>query len=210
MTDPGHDPRFGPTPGAAAHQTTGAVVRPDGSLDDASRPRLAKRDPAELSPAQRAAGRHLVTIHDHLRAELNQLTDVIDQVAAGRADPAAARGMINQLTMRQNYWTLGAFCASYCRVLTTHHTIEDEHMFVELGKAQESLAPVLARLEREHEVIAGVLTGLDEALVAMVADPARLDGVRDRVELLAGQLLSHLDYEEEELVEPLGRLDVLV
>jgi hemerythrin-like domain-containing protein len=118
--------------------------------------------------------------------------------------------LINQLTMRQNYWTLGAFCASYCRVLTTHHTIEDEHMFVALGQAQESLAPVLARLGREHEVIAGVLTGLDEALVAMVADPARLDEVRDRVELLAEALLSHLDYEEEELVEPLGRLDILV
>ena len=208
--DQERDPDAKPPAPETIEIAAGGVVRADGSLDDASRPRLPKRDLAELTPAQRTAGQHLVAIHDHLRAELSQLVGVIDQVAAGRADPAAARGLINQLTMRQNYWTLGAFCASYCRVLTTHHTIEDEHMFVALGKAQESLAPVLDRLGREHEVIAGVLTGLDEALVAMVADPARLDEVRDRVELLADQLLSHLAYEEEELVEPLGRLDILV
>jgi alkanesulfonate monooxygenase SsuD/methylene tetrahydromethanopterin reductase-like flavin-dependent oxidoreductase (luciferase family) len=204
------DPEAKPLTPEVIEVASDGVVRADGSLDDASRPRLPKRDLGELTPAQRRAGQHLVAIHDHLRGELSQLVGVVDQVAAGRADPAAARGLINQLTMRQNYWTLGAFCASYCRVLTTHHTIEDEHMFVELGQAQESLAPVLARLGREHEVIAGVLTGLDEALVATVADPARLDEVRDRVELLADQLLSHLAYEEEELVEPLGRLDILV
>jgi hemerythrin-like domain-containing protein len=110
--------------------------------------------------------------------------------------------------MRQNYWTLGTFCASYCRLLTTHHTIEDEHMFPMLASAQESLAPVVARLEQEHEVIAGVLTELDAALVAMIEDPDRLDGVRDQVDLLSDVLLSHLRYEEEELVEPIARLNL--
>jgi hypothetical protein len=199
-----------PTASRKGTATMTSLVLPDGTLDDASRPRLPKGDPDPLTPAQRAAGQHLVQIHDHLRDELRQLTTVVAEVAAGGTDPAAARHLINRLTMRQNHWTLGAFCAAYCRVLTMHHTIEDEHMFVELGRRQESLAPVLHRLEREHEVIADVLTGLDAALVAMISDPDRLDEVRDRVDLLADQLLSHLAYEEEELVEPLGRLDILV
>jgi hypothetical protein len=44
-------------------------------------------------------------------------------------DISAARHHINHLTMRQNYWTLGSFCASYCRVVAIHHTIEDQTMF---------------------------------------------------------------------------------
>ncbi|MEN3537202.1 LLM class flavin-dependent oxidoreductase [Microbispora sp. ZYX-F-249] len=178
------------------------------ALDEATRPRLPKRDIAALTPRQQANGRRLVLIHDHLRRELTQIRDALEQVAAGRSDAAALRSMINELTMRQNYWTLGTFCASYCRLLTTHHTIEDEHMFPMLASAQESLAPVVARLEQEHEVIAGVLTGLDAALVAMIEDPDRLDAVRDQVDLLSDVLLSHLRYEEEELVEPIARLNL--
>ncbi|TQS25578.1 LLM class flavin-dependent oxidoreductase [Microbispora sp. KK1-11] len=177
-------------------------------LDEATRPRLPKRDIAALPPRQQANGRRLVLIHDHLRQELTQIRDALEQVAAGRSDAAALRSMINELTMRQNYWTLGTFCASYCRLLTTHHTIEDEHMFPMLAAAQESLAPVVTRLEQEHEVIAGVLTELDAALVAMIEDPDRLDGVRDQVDLLSDVLLSHLRYEEEELVEPIARLNL--
>lgn len=185
-----------------------SIVGPQGSFDEASRPRLPKHDPAELTAAQRASGQRLVQIHDHLRDELKQIRDAVDQVASGRRDPAAARDLINQLTMRQNYWTLGSFCASYCRLVTTHHTIEDVHMFPRLAGAQESLAPVVERLEAEHEVIAEVLTGIDAALVAMVTDSDALEEVRSQVELLDDVLLSHLDYEEEELVEPLGRLNI--
>ncbi|MFG1861810.1 LLM class flavin-dependent oxidoreductase [Microbispora bryophytorum] len=177
-------------------------------LDEATRPRLPKRDITALPRRQQANGRRLVLIHDHLRQELAQIRDALEQVAAGRSDAAALRSMINELTLRQNYWTLGTFCASYCRLLTTHHTIEDEHMFPMLTAAQESLAPVVARLEQEHEVIAGVLTELDAALVAMIEDPDRLDGVREQVDLLSDVLLSHLRYEEEELVEPIARLDL--
>ncbi|MEV4458139.1 LLM class flavin-dependent oxidoreductase [Microbispora sp. NPDC049633] len=200
--------------GRAPGASTGSPIRVAGgtpagaALDEATRPRLPKRDITALTPQQQANGRRLVLIHDHLRRELTQIRDALEQVAAGRSDAAALRSMINELTMRQNYWTLGTFCASYCRLLTTHHTIEDEHMFPMLASAQESLAPVVARLEQEHEVIAGVLTELDAALIAMIEDPDRLDGVRDQVDLLSDVLLSHLRYEEEELVEPIARLNL--
>ncbi len=58
--------------------------------------------------------RDLVAVHDHLRAELAQLRDMIAQVAAGSLDPGKARTEISKLTMRQNQWTVGAYCESYC------------------------------------------------------------------------------------------------
>ncbi|WP_214102700.1 LLM class flavin-dependent oxidoreductase [Acrocarpospora catenulata] len=192
----------------AAPVAPDAPARIIGPLEESTRPRLPKRDLAALTPAQRANGQRLVQIHNHLRHELTQIRDALEQVAAGRSEAAALRSMINDLTMRQNYWTLGSFCASYCRILTTHHTIEDSRMFPALAAAQESLAPVVARLEQEHEVVAEILTGLDAALVAMIEEPSGLDRVREQVDLLSDVLLSHLAYEEEELVEPLARLDL--
>ncbi|GAA0390660.1 hypothetical protein Acor_47430 [Acrocarpospora corrugata] len=186
---------------------SGKAARPAiRGLDEASRPRLPKRDMGALSARQRANGRRLVQIHDHLRHELTQIRDALEQVADGRSEAAALRSLINEMTMRQNYWTLGSFCASYCRILTAHHSIEDAHMFPALATADASLVPVVERLEQEHEVVADILTGLDAALVAMIEDPAGLNAVRDQVDLLSEVLLSHLAYEEEELVEPLARL----
>jgi hemerythrin-like domain-containing protein len=131
-------------------------------------------------------------------------------VAAGQQDATAARSMINSLTLRQNYWTLGTFCTAYSRTLTTHHTIEDQFMFPELREKQESLGPVVEQLEHEHEVIAETLARLDAALVTLVQDDSKLGEVQDLAQLLDRILSSHLGYEEEELVEPLDRLGINV
>jgi hypothetical protein len=40
-------------------------------------------------------------------AELAQIHDLIEQVAAGLIDVGSARSHINTMTMRQNKWTLG-------------------------------------------------------------------------------------------------------
>lgn len=155
----------------------------------------------------RAQQQLLRGVHQHLRDELTQLRDVVTQVAAGADDPASARGVINRLTMRQNYWTLGSFCATYCRVVAMHHTIEDQAMFPGLAAHQPSLAPVITRLSHEHDEIAEVLTAVDEALVAMVGDPDRIADVRERTDELAQRLLAHLAFEEEQLLPAIGRLE---
>jgi hemerythrin-like domain-containing protein len=154
----------------------------------------------------RAQAQLLQSVHAHLRDELAQILDVVAQVAAGETDIAATRHLINYLTMRQNYWTLGSFCAAYCRIVAMHHTIEDQSMFPGLAAQVPSLAPVIERLSHEHEEIAEVLTALDEALVAMVTDAAGLSQVQARAEQLATQLLAHLAYEEEQLLPVIGRL----
>ena len=164
-------------------------------------------DPAaEYGDAGRALARDLVAVHDHLRSELGQLRDMIAQVAAGSLDPGAARSGISKLTMRQNQWTVGAYCESYCRLVGLHHTIEDTSLFPGLGRLDSRLSPVTARLHEVHEVIAGLLARVDSALVSLVTDPVRgMPLVRAAVDLLTDALLSHLSYEEHQLLEPLAR-----
>jgi hemerythrin-like domain-containing protein len=170
-------------------------------LNEAGRPKVTDAWPDK--PA--GEGQTLILVHRHLRQELRQIRDAVEEVAAGRLSAEDARSLINRMTMRQNYWTLGSFCASYCRVLTMHHSLEDQ-MFPGLAVRRPELGPVVAKLEQEHEVIADVIAGLDLALTALMSDETRFDDVRDQVHLLDQLLISHLDYEESQLVEPLSRI----
>jgi hypothetical protein len=47
---------------------------------------------------------------------------------------------------------------------------------------------------------------VDRALVAFVTRPEDFTALQDAVDLLTDTLLSHLSYEEREIVEPLARL----
>jgi len=193
--DPAYDQRYG-------------AAQP---LDEATRPR--SEDPAPAggySAHEVAQGMHLVEVHDHLRGELERLRDLVDQVARGLLEAGAARSLIATMTLRQNSWTLGAYCATYCRLLTAHHSIEDASMFPRLRAREPQLAPVLERLEHEHHVVADVLEQVDRALVHLVGagvTPSADDvaPLRRAVDLLGDVLLSHLAYEEQQLLGPLAR-----
>jgi hemerythrin-like domain-containing protein len=120
---------------------------------------------------------------------------------------ATARSFITRMTIRQNHWTLGTFCETYCRVVTQHHTLEDRSVFPHIQRSDPALAPVIERLEEEHETIADLLERVDRALVALVSSgDDGIAGVQRAVGLLNDALLSHFSYEERELVEPLARL----
>jgi alkanesulfonate monooxygenase SsuD/methylene tetrahydromethanopterin reductase-like flavin-dependent oxidoreductase (luciferase family) len=200
-----------PLPAAplAARATPDPEVRlsEERAWDETTRPTGPTPDPSRTyTPQEQAAGRHLIDVHDALRGELAQLRDLVGQVAAGTTDPAAVRSFINRMTIRQNFWTLGTFCETYCRTVTNHHTLEDRSVFPHLRRSDAELGPVIDRLEEEHEQIADLLEVVDQALVALVA--AEKDGI-DRVgramDLLTDALLSHFSYEERELIEPLAR-----
>lgn len=178
-------------------------VRP---WDEAARPSWTPDDPGRrYTAAEQAQAQHLIDVHDQLRAELAQVQHLVAQVAAGTIDLGAARSLINTMTMRQNNWTLGAYCESYCRIVTTHHTIEDRSMFPHLLGNEPALGPVIDRLEQEHHVIAEVLESVDRALVRLVSEPAGIDALREAVDLLSDTLTSHLAYEERMLLVPLAR-----
>jgi alkanesulfonate monooxygenase SsuD/methylene tetrahydromethanopterin reductase-like flavin-dependent oxidoreductase (luciferase family) len=204
-----------PVPVVAEQDGFGVTPTPDDGVrlsrtaawDESTRPTGPARDPdRRYTQGERARGQHLVDVHDHLRAELAQLRDLMEQVLSGVIDAGRARSHINTMTMRQNNWTLGTYCESYCRLVTTHHTIEDHSMLPALSRADPRLTPVTDRLAAEHLVIHDVIERMDRALVGFVADPTSSAELRDAVDQLTDTLLSHLSYEERELVEPLARI----
>lgn len=193
-----------PTPPPATKRST---VQP---WDESARPSGPALDSSRVyTPHELASGQHLIEVHDHLRAELEQIRDLVEQVAAGSMGVGQARSHINTMTMRQNNWTLGVYCESYCRAVTTHHSLEDSALFPRLRRADPALTSVVDRLQEEHLVIHDVLEGVDKALVALVGGSGTIDTLRTAVDLLDDTLLSHLSYEERELVEPLARLGVM-
>jgi hypothetical protein len=74
-----------------------------------------------------------------------------------------------------------------------------------LRTCEEQLEPVIDRLSEEHTIIHDVLEGLNQALVELVANPNDFADLRRATDILTDTLLSHLSYEERELVEPLAR-----
>ena len=82
-------------------------------------------------------------------------------------------------------------------------------MFRFLRQSDPEAAPVVDRLAEEHVVIHDVLERVDRALVALVSAEARdtatvLEEFSGTVDLLTDALLSHLSYEERELLHPLA------
>ncbi|MFG3708145.1 LLM class flavin-dependent oxidoreductase [Micromonospora sp. NPDC047670] len=206
------EPAAQPRPAAGAFAV---VPTPDDGVrrsairvwDESTRPTGPAPDPERAYPPHdQANAQHLVDVHDGLRAELARLYDLVEQVGAGLVDAGTARSHINTMTIRQNKWTLGTYCESYCRVVTTHHTLEDRGIFPHLRAGDPRLAPVLDRLEQEHHAIHDVLERVDRALVAFVSVSDGMAELRAAVDLLGDTLLSHLAYEERELVEPIARL----
>jgi alkanesulfonate monooxygenase SsuD/methylene tetrahydromethanopterin reductase-like flavin-dependent oxidoreductase (luciferase family)/hemerythrin-like domain-containing protein len=175
--------------------------------DESARP-VAPPAPAGYvyGPNAEAIGNHLTDVHGNLRTELGRILDALEQVKTGAMSIERARSALNEMTMRQNDWNLGAYCASYCTRLTRHHGIEDESIFPHLRGADAALAPVIDRLEQEHLIIHEVIEGVDRALVNLVREEVDFTELQDAMDILSDSLLSHLAYEEQQLSEPLARL----
>jgi len=58
---------------------------------------------------------------------------------------------------------LGTHCLAFCAAVTRHHTGEDTEVFPLLAGRHPELRTFLAELERDHQVIAGLLTALRDA-----------------------------------------------
>lgn len=185
----------------------GTRLTEDLPWDESTRPRRQPSGPdVTYSPRGRAVGKHLIDVHDMLRKELTELREVVAQVRDGALSAGDARSALNEMAMRQNDWTLGAFCSRYCNVVAQHHALEDDAVFPHLASADETLAPVIDRLADEHLVIHHAIEDVDRALVEHINHPEDFTRLQTAIDLLTDTLLSHLSYEEHELVEPLARV----
>jgi hypothetical protein len=228
----GDDPlvlqRFGEEVAPAVRELVAAERTPPGTGGAAEEPVVAEQPPVRLrgrmvwdestrpvappppdgqveSERAGAVGRHLVDVHNHLRKELTEVRDLLEQVKAGALVPGRARALLNEMALRKNNWTLGAYCAAYCTVVTQHHGIEDAAVFPHLRRMEARLGPVLDRLTAEHEIIHEVVEAVDRALVTLVREPGEFTELQEAVDVLTDALLSHLSYEEGQIVEPLSR-----
>jgi hypothetical protein len=175
-------------------------------LDEDTRPSAPEPDEdVTFSGRGLAVGQHLIDVHDHYRAELEQVRDLLARVAKGITAAGQARGELNRLTIRANDWTLGGACQMQCVALTEHHGTEDAAIFPHLRQSQHNLRDVLDRLDTEHHAIHDVLEEIDAALIHLVQHPADLGPVTEAIDLLTDTLLSHFAYEERELTGPLAR-----
>lgn len=175
-------------------------------LDEASRPSAPEPGPeVTFTPRGLAFGQHLIDVHDHFRAELRQVRDLLARVAEGATTAAGARGELNRLAIRANNWTLGGACQLQCVALGQHHTLEDGSIFPHLRRTDPGLGEVLDRLASEHHAIGELFEEVDQALVHLARHPTDLDPVSEAVDLLTDTLLSHFAYEERELAGALAR-----
>ena len=120
---------------------------------DAPASRPPRRRDVAYSDTGRQVGQHLVDVHDMLRRELTELREIVAQVRDGALDAGDARSALNEMAMRQNDWTLGAFCSRYCHAVARHHGLEDDAIFPHLARSDAALAPVIDRLADEHLTI---------------------------------------------------------
>jgi hypothetical protein len=144
-----------------------------------------------------ALGDELARIHDQLRRQLGTLlADVDDHLARGisTADLSPA-GLSDQLRER---------CLSACDVLHAHHANENERGFLRLEQRFPDLAPVLDRLRREHEKLAGIRQRVQEALAGLGDGDA--DGIQAELRHLATEMDAHFDREERHLAAALNSL----
>ncbi|MFE5854619.1 nitroreductase/quinone reductase family protein [Streptomyces sp. NPDC056500] len=88
-------------------------------------------------------------------------------------------------------------CLAMCQGLHNHHTGEDTMMFPALARHHPEAAPVLERLEQEHEKIAVLIEDLQRVISIEDSDPVVL---LTEVERLTWALEDHLTYEEEQLI----------
>ena len=175
--------------------------------DDSTRPR---RDPSgpevNYTDQGRRVSKQLIEVHDMLRGELSDLRGVLRQVRDETMRAGDARAALNEMALRQNDWTLGALCTRYCGVVAQHHGVEDASVFPHLTGREPQLKPVIDRLTEEHLVIHDAIQEVDRALVQHMTGPENHDVIQGGIDYLTDALLSHLAYEEQELVEPLARL----
>lgn len=151
---------------------------------------LYRTDPARL----RALGDELVRIHRGLREELAELLASVDDHVAGQW-PAPDRPPV--LGER-----LGERCLSFCQAVHDHHSNETGRGFPLLEERFPGLTPVLERLRREHDVLAGLRDRFQQTLAGAGHPGAVQAELRD----LAAEMEAHFDREERQLVPALNAL----
>jgi hemerythrin-like domain-containing protein len=172
-------------------------------LDNTKRPKAPKIE--NLTPAQRRQGRRLSLYHNLHRQQLREVWDAMERI------DNALITKISELDMRHNFKTFGNMCGEECQMLTFHHQAEDSMMFPVLhAEGDKGLRKVVERLQAEHLVVHELIEELEAGAMAATQNPTEESyaKLRDTFNALDTCVRSHFGYEETELEEALGVIDV--
>ncbi|MEV0231596.1 hemerythrin domain-containing protein [Nonomuraea sp. NPDC050786] len=96
------------------------------------------------------------------------------------------------------------FCYTFCSALGSHHRSEDSDFFPALLQQMPGLEPTIARLGREHEVLARLLADFQLSLDDPHSSPQQLFR---QINEIKGSMKAHFGFEEGSLNQALRALD---
>jgi Hemerythrin HHE cation binding domain len=158
----------------------------------------------------RALFQELLWVHSAVRRDL----DTVRRLAAEVADGLPAERLGDELRELQTngpLWQLKVNCLRYCRFVHLHHNAEDVLLFPRLREANPGIGRVVDKLEAEHRRVSRDLDEVEAAAEQLTngESEAARRRVADGLNMLAGNLLAHLDFEEREAGPTLRRLERL-
>ena len=127
-------------------------------------------------------------VHARLREALRVTREAL---AAGAPHAAATRDLL-------------LYCRGFCVALDAHHRGEDRALFPAIEAQHPELSPVLRSLERDHSMIAHLLSGLSAAVEVR----ATVEQLEAHLEGVAAIMENHFRYEERQLLSVLDTLQL--
>ncbi len=149
----------------------------------------------------------LLAVHALVRRDLT----TVEGLAAAIQDGLPAEDVhekLGELKRNGMLWQFQVSCLSYCGFVHMHHNAEDREFFDELEETNPAIRPVVQRLRAEHRNVSDHLDAVEAAARELSEDesqPARR-AVADALEVLEGDLLAHLEYEELNIAGTARRL----
>ena len=152
------------------------------------------------NPMGEAMVEELLWVHDMIRRDLAKVRVLAADVAAG-LPTTEVRAKLASLATNGPLWQLKINCLQYCRFVHSHHHAESLLLFPELRRTNPALNPVVDKLEADHARVSDLLDEVEAAAQALshrdvgTVRPRLVDALQN----LAGDLLDHLRYEEEQI-----------
>ena len=151
-----------------------------------------------------AMATELLWVHRKIRHDLA----VIQQLALDVPNGLPAdqiRQEIAELQTNSPLWKLRVNCLYYCRIVHTHHRIEDALLFPALRRSNSSLDPIVDRLESDHRRVSNHLDEVEQGAERLIESDTPVDRARlvEALQQLSDHLFAHLDFEEESILPTL-------
>lgn len=169
-------------------------------------------DPDQLRETEqgRALFQELLWVHRAIRRDLDTVRRLAAEVTNG-LPVEQLNAELSELQTNGPLWQLKINCLRYCRFVHLHHNAEDVLLFPRLRETDPGIAPVVDKLEADHRRVSDDLDEVEAAAAQLTngdSETARRR-VADGLNVLAGNLLEHLDFEEREAGPTLRRLERL-